>query len=570
MAIYHHSTTAITRSSGRSATGAAAYRAGEKVVDERTGEVHNYRRKRGVLGKEIVMPDGASWKPTREQLWNAAEAAEKRKDSCVAREHEVAIPAELTPEQQHDLVRAYARNLANRHGCAVDFAIHAPGRGGDNRNVHAHILCTTRQVDGQGLGQKCVREQAGQKRKDGIALERKVWADFGNRALKRAGHAPTLDHRTLKEQGIDRVPDSHLGPTVTAIKRKGRPSYVMGRIAVEKAVATVDKNIGNMRDQVEQVDTAIEAEQKAQQARKEAERKAAAEQEKANRGTRWQRRTRGLNNTVWSADPKRGERKVYTWKEGPAAGKRVFVDHGYALVVAGSPTVPKVKAMVELAKQKWPEGVVIRGNDAFKALALPELLAQGVKVINPELQPAIQHWHAEQQRQAEAAKPKPDFRSLMGKSGGAYMPRSEAPAQPAQQAKPTFWEQARVAAERMDALAKQRDAQAQPPIASLSKPSTPAAQPLAATVSALTPEEKKLAAEARLIRQHEQKNGVRLDRIGRRDFLRNHYEQEAAKAAKAAEPPPPSAEKAVAKPAGKLKLHDDTPPRKPPRKGISR
>ncbi len=562
MAIYHHSTKAITRSSGRSATGAAAYRAGEKVVDERTGEVHNYRRKRGVLGKEIVMPDGASWKPTREQLWNAAEAAEKRKDSCVAREHEVAIPAELTPEQQHDLVRAYARNLANRHGCAVDFAIHAPGRGGDNRNVHAHILCTTRQVDGQGLGQKCVREQAGQKRKDGIELERKVWEDFGNRALKRAGHAPTLDRRTLKEQGVDRVPDSHLGPTVTAIKRKGRlPSYVMGRIATEKAVATVDKDIGNMRDQVEQVDKSIEQAKAEQQSRKEAERKAAAEQEKANRGTRWQRRTRGLQNTVWSADPKRGERKVYTWKEGPAAGKRVFVDHGYALVVAGSPTLPKVKAMVELAKQKWPEGVHIRGDDAFKALALPELLAQGVKVINPELQPAIQHWHAEQQRQAEAAKPKQDYKALMGKSGSAYMPKAEAPAQPAQQAKPTFWDQVRDAEARMD--------QKQAPDTSPSKQSQ-AAKPLAESKIPLTPEQKKIVADARLVREHERQTGFKLGRVERRNFLRDHYEQEAAKAAKAAEPPPPSAEKAAAKPAGKLKLHDDTPPRKPPRKGISR
>ena len=124
MAIYHMSVKAISRSAGRSGTAAAAYRAAEKVVDLRTGEIHDYRRKRGVELSEIVMPDGTTWEPTRAELWNAAEQSEKRKDSCVAREHEVALPKELTGEQRLQLVREYAADIANRHGCAVDFSIH--------------------------------------------------------------------------------------------------------------------------------------------------------------------------------------------------------------------------------------------------------------------------------------------------------------------------------------------------------------------------------------------------------------------------------------------------------------
>ena len=111
--------------------------------------------------------------------------------------------------------------------------------------------------------------------------------------------------------------------------------------------------------------------------------------------------------------------------------------------------------------------------------------------------------------------------------------------------------------------------QKQAPDTSPSKQS-PAAKPLAESKIPLTPEQKKIVADARLVREHERQTGFKLGRVERRNFLRDHYEQEAAKAAKAAEPPPPSAEKAAAKPAGKLKLHDDTPPRKPPRKGISR
>ena len=96
MPIFHLSVKAISRSAGRSATAAAAYRSGCEIADERTGDVHDYRRKRGIESADLVLPDGApEWAADRASLWNAAERAERRKDTCVAWEYEVALPAEI-------------------------------------------------------------------------------------------------------------------------------------------------------------------------------------------------------------------------------------------------------------------------------------------------------------------------------------------------------------------------------------------------------------------------------------------------------------------------------------------
>lgn len=85
MAIYHFTTHTMSRANGHSAVAAAAYRSGSKLIDERTGEVFDFTRKGGVISAEIVTPEGVPT-PDRAALWNAAEAAEKRKDSRVARE----------------------------------------------------------------------------------------------------------------------------------------------------------------------------------------------------------------------------------------------------------------------------------------------------------------------------------------------------------------------------------------------------------------------------------------------------------------------------------------------------
>lgn len=221
MAIYHLSVKAVSRSAGRSATAAAAYRAGCEITDARTGEVHDYTRKRGVESADLVLPAGApAWAADRAALWNAAEHAERRKDACVAREFEVALPSELPPAARRKLALDFAQEMADREGCAIDVAIHEPGKEGDSRNHHAHILRTTRKVEAEGLGAKLDTEKAGRNRTADLEAVRTRWAELTNERLRESGIEARVDHRSLKAQGIDREPTQHLGPTATAIERR--------------------------------------------------------------------------------------------------------------------------------------------------------------------------------------------------------------------------------------------------------------------------------------------------------------------------------------------------------------
>lgn len=235
MAIYHCTTKPIARSAGRSSVAAAAYRSGSELVDQRTGVIHDYTRRAGVVSAEIIMPDGGT--ADRSQLWNAAEAAEKRKDSRTAREWIVALPAELDEASRRELAHDFAQELADRYGVAVDVAIHRPDQEGDQRNYHAHLLTTTRQVsrgeNGIELGRKTDlelgdkdRAKAGIEGRSAHDIEqlRERWADLANRALEREGRGERIDHRSLAAQGIDREATTHLGPVATDMERRGKAS----------------------------------------------------------------------------------------------------------------------------------------------------------------------------------------------------------------------------------------------------------------------------------------------------------------------------------------------------------
>ena len=197
MAVYHLSVKTIGRSAGRSATAAAAYRSGVEITDERTGEVHDYSRKRDVESATLIVPENSpEWASDRAALWNAAEQSETRKNSTVAREFEIALPSELSADERQAMAHGFARAIVARHGCAADVAIHAPGREGDHRNHHAHILCTTRRLTPDGFGEKC-RELDDRKTKE-VEGWRERFADLQNEYLERAGVAERVNHRSLK------------------------------------------------------------------------------------------------------------------------------------------------------------------------------------------------------------------------------------------------------------------------------------------------------------------------------------------------------------------------------------
>lgn len=226
MAIFHLNAKTIGRSDGRSATAAAAYRAAERITDERTGLVFDFTRKRGVDGAEILTPDGSTI--DRAALWNAVELAEKRKDAQSAREIEIALPRELTPEQMRALARAFAQEQFVDKGMIADIAYHNL----TGNNPHAHILLTLREYGPDGFGKKNRdwNDRA-------LCTEwRERWAEHANTALERAGQDARIDPRTLVEQaadaaeqgkdaeaaGLDRIPTIHERNSRTARAHNAR------------------------------------------------------------------------------------------------------------------------------------------------------------------------------------------------------------------------------------------------------------------------------------------------------------------------------------------------------------
>jgi ATP-dependent exoDNAse (exonuclease V) alpha subunit len=249
VAIYHLTTKPLPRKSGRCAPAAAAYRCAAKVRDEITGELFDYTRKRGVEHTEIVLSTKAArqdiqWARDRQALWNAAERAEKRKDARTAREYEVALPHELKKAERIELARRFAAELADRYNVAVDFAVHKPHRDGNQKNFHAHLLATTREITPTGLGEKTSIELSNTKRirlgldptADEIKEVRARWAELTNEFLAARGHDARIDHRSLADQGIDRTPTVHLGPTVSGMERKGIRTEVGDRIREQRAL----------------------------------------------------------------------------------------------------------------------------------------------------------------------------------------------------------------------------------------------------------------------------------------------------------------------------------------------
>ena len=235
MACYHLSVKPVSRAKGQSATASAAYRAAARIYDERTGELWYFRRKRGVEYREILLPPAApEWAGYRAKLWNAVEFAERRKNSTVAREFEVTLPAELSPAQSRELAVHFARELVTRHGFAVDLCIHQPGRGGDRRNHHVHILCSTRRLGADGFKDK-TRELDDLKRGPAeVTRWRARWAELQNELLKAHGLSARVDHRSLEAQGLARAPTHHKGPAITAMERRGIETRVGWRFAEEQ------------------------------------------------------------------------------------------------------------------------------------------------------------------------------------------------------------------------------------------------------------------------------------------------------------------------------------------------
>lgn len=242
MAIYHFSVQIITRSKGSSSVASAAYRAGNKLKDEKTGKIHDYSRKKGIQYSEILVPINAPyWTKDRERLWNEVEIIEKNKNSQVVREINVALPKELSLEEQIILIKDFVKDTFVNNGMVADIAIHDNKKG----NPHAHIMLTVRPFDEGGnwaakSKKEYILDENGEKiklqsgvyksrkidmvdwnKKDNLENWRKMWAIYTNESLEKNGVNEKVDHRSLIEQGSKRIAQIHVGYQANAMEKKG-------------------------------------------------------------------------------------------------------------------------------------------------------------------------------------------------------------------------------------------------------------------------------------------------------------------------------------------------------------
>ncbi|MFA1678010.1 Ti-type conjugative transfer relaxase TraA [Rhizobium mongolense] len=247
MAVPHFSVSVVARGSGRSAVLSAAYRHCAKMDYEREARTIDYTRKQGLLHEEFVIPaDAPQWlramisdrsvSGASEGFWNKVEAFEKRSDAQLAKDVTIALPLELTAEQNIALMREFVERHITAKGMVADWVYHdAPG------NPHVHLMTTLRPLTEDGFGSKkvAVLGRDGRPiRNDAGKIVYELWAggvdDFNvfrdgwfacqNKHLTLAGLDIRVDGRSFEKQGIDLEPTIHLGVGAKAIERKAEQS----------------------------------------------------------------------------------------------------------------------------------------------------------------------------------------------------------------------------------------------------------------------------------------------------------------------------------------------------------
>lgn len=278
MAIFHFSVSVISRSKGQSAIASAAYRSGDRLVDEQTGESKFY--KRSVHPETFIMTPtvAPTWAHDRQRLWNAVEQAEKRKDAQLSREFNVALPQELSEADQRKLLKDYVQHEFVDQGMIADVAIHRD----HPENPHAHVMLTLRTIDEKGFGKKNREwnaEFSNQRNGRGFVKSgekvldyRKQWQEYANRALEREGRSERIDHRSFEKQHSELMPSVHLGHVAAAMEKRGIQTERgdINRAAKEHNAIVLD--LAKFRKQKEQLLTeqqkyekALEKQEKARQ-----------------------------------------------------------------------------------------------------------------------------------------------------------------------------------------------------------------------------------------------------------------------------------------------------------------
>ena len=221
----------LSRSSGGNAVGAAPAKAREALAAERTRAVFYFRHRDAPEHHEVLLPEGAAEHFRHSAvLWNMAEMAEKRRDAQVAREIVVALPADaaITSEDRIEMVRSFAEQHFVGKGLAVQLDVHAPHDGeaeSEHANWHAHLLITTRRLDGDQFNAKKARDLDPEVRRAGdraIVADGEAWGELWR------------DHqnRYFREHGIDLQVDpiaAHPMPHIGSIRMRVAGSEIVER-----------------------------------------------------------------------------------------------------------------------------------------------------------------------------------------------------------------------------------------------------------------------------------------------------------------------------------------------------
>ena len=208
MAIYHFSAKVVSRANGSSVVASAAYRAAERLCDDRLGRDHDFTSKTGVVHSEIMLPEGAPERlGDRETLWNAVEAGEVRKDAQLARDVEFAIPREMNSQDGIQLARDFVAREFVERGMIADLNVHWDKGEDGSPKPHAHVMLTMREVGPDGFGQK----ERDWNSTDLLKEWRGAWADHVNVRMAELGLEARVDHRTLEAQGIPLEPQHKIG-----------------------------------------------------------------------------------------------------------------------------------------------------------------------------------------------------------------------------------------------------------------------------------------------------------------------------------------------------------------------
>src|SRR5665648_1074331 len=237
MAIYHLSVQIISRDQGKSCVAAAAYRSGKKLHDERQDLNHDYTKKQGIESEFIVPLDAPSWANDRERLWNEVDKAETRCNSRTAREINIALPIELSKEQQKETVRDYVKKYFVDKGMVADVCFHF----NDDNNPHCHIMLTTREIDHEGFTKKN-REWD---KKVRVIEWRKEWEVMTNMVLKDHGIDARITCESHKNLGNEKIPTIHEGYVAREMEKNGKVSE---RVNQNRSIKDYNNTVTDLRE----------------------------------------------------------------------------------------------------------------------------------------------------------------------------------------------------------------------------------------------------------------------------------------------------------------------------------